>query len=157
MSSRRVTFSCALVALVVMAGSWYAVGAFPLIQGIQTPPSSLVRAVDRLRETQAAVAQATNNGPGPLEARAKPITPENPIPRRLYAVMPLYPVDAPADARNVTIAFRITLDQSGRVAEVRALGGTVFPVRAAEAVQGRGGRGRGGVVPSPTAVRPPFS
>jgi TonB family protein len=153
MSSRRVMLSCFVVALVVMAGSWYAVGAFPLIQGIQAPPSSLVRAVDRLRETQAAPAQATNNGPGPLEARAKPITPENPVPRRLYAVMPLYPADAPADRPNVTISLRVTLDGSGRVAEVRALNGAVGS-RAADAIQGRGGRGRGSALSSPTVVGP---
>jgi TonB family protein len=153
MSSRRVLLSCGVVALVVMAGSWYAVGAFPLIQGVQAPRPSLVRAVDRLREAQAAPAQTTGNGPGPLEARAKPITPENPVPRRLYAVMPLYPTDAPADRPNVTISLRVTLDGSGRVAEVRALSGAIGG-RAAQAIQGRGGRGRGGAPSSPTAAGP---
>jgi protein TonB len=98
MTSRRVVITCAVMALVVSAGSWYAVRAFPLMQG---------------------AAQDLENGPGPLERRAKPITPENPIPRRTYSVMPVYPPEAGAIGLTVIAPVLATLDEYGRVAEAR--------------------------------------
>jgi TonB family protein len=60
--------------------------------------------------------------PGPLEERANPITPENPIPRRSLYFEPRYPLEASRlDARG-TVSLRITLDDLGRVAEVRTTG-----------------------------------
>jgi TonB family protein len=59
---------------------------------------------------------------GPLERQAKPITPENPIPRRTYSV----PVELPAGASegfSLSLPVRATLDQQGRVAEARLLAG----------------------------------
>jgi periplasmic protein TonB len=109
MSSKRIAWSCAVMALVVAAGSWYAVGAFPL-----TEP-----------------AQDVQNESGPLEKQAKPITPENPIPRRTYSVDPVYPAEAAAVDANAMITLMITLDKSGRVAEVRRLG--VAPIGSARA------------------------
>jgi protein TonB len=101
MSSRRIVVSCAVMAVVVAAGSWFAVGAFPL------------------RE---APAQGIRNEIGPLEKQAMPITPENPLPRRTYSVDPQYPGEAAAVDANAMVTLMITLDQSGRVAEVRRLG-----------------------------------
>lgn len=63
---------------------------------------------------------------GPLERQAKPITPENPIPRRTYAA----PVELPAGASEGTrlvLPVRATLDQQGRVAEARMLAGALPP------------------------------
>lgn len=100
MSSRRIAWSCAVMALVVAAGSWYAVGAFPLTEA----------------------AQDVQNEIGPLEKQTKPITPENPIPRRTYSVDPVYPAEAEAAQANAMITLMITLDQFGRVAEIRRLG-----------------------------------
>ena len=61
----------------------------------------------------------TSFTPGPLERRANPITRENPIPRRTYAIAPDYPLDAVQQA--VTLSLCITLDQSGRIAEARRI------------------------------------
>jgi TonB family protein len=103
MSARRVVACGAVLAAVVMSTTWYAVQAFPLTQA---PGSSQVIS-DKL---------------GPVELRAKPITPENPIPRRINFVPPEYPTEAePVGARgNVTV--RVALDESGRVAETRVSG-----------------------------------
>jgi protein TonB len=91
----------AIMALVVAVGSWSAIRAFPLVQG--------------------AAAQESGSGPGPLERSAKPITPENPIPRRSYSVMPVYPPEAGAIGLTVAVPVRATLDEYGRVAEARVL------------------------------------
>jgi protein TonB len=101
MSSRQIAWSCAVMALVVAASSWYVVGAFPL------------------RE---AAAQELQKEIGPLEKQARPITPENPVPRRTYSVDPEYPADAAAVEANAMVTLLITLDQFGRVAEMRRLG-----------------------------------
>ena len=108
MSSRRVAVSCAVMALVVAAGSWYVVGAFPL--------------------REAAAAQETLTEVGPLERQATPITPENPVPRRTFSVDPVYPPEAEAVGANAMVTLMITLDASGQVAEVRRLG--VAPIAA---------------------------
>ena len=108
MSSKRIAWSCAALAVVVAASSWYVVGAFPL------------------RE---AAAQELQNEIGPLEKQAKPITPENPVPRRTYSVDPEYPADAAAVEANAMVTLLITLDQFGRVGEIRRLG--VGPIAAA--------------------------
>ena len=99
MSSRQIAWSCAVMALVVAAGSWYAVGAFPFTEA----------------------AQDLQNQIGPLEKQAKPITPENPIPRRTFSVDPVYPSEAAAIDADGMVTLMITLDQFGRVAEIRRL------------------------------------
>jgi TonB family protein len=113
MSSKRIVVSCMVLAIAVIAGSWYAVGAFPMIQS-----------------QAAGVAPAQPRGvagPGPLEQTAKPITPENPIPRRTYSVMPQYP--AGGNQGVVLLTVRVTVNGLGRVAEIRttmgAIGGRV--------------------------------
>jgi TonB family protein len=105
MSSRRIVVSCAILVIGVVAGSWYAVDAFPMRQA----PGAVVPAA------QPAVA----GEPGPLERSAKAITPENPIPRRTYSVTPRNPGDAKAALTAVTL--RITLNTLGRVGEARPL------------------------------------
>jgi protein TonB len=107
MSSRRIAWSCTVMAVVVAAGSWYAVAAFPLTE----------------------TAQDLQNEVGPLEKQAKPITPENPIPRRTYSVDPVAPLEATAVEANAMVTLMITLDQFGRVAEIRRLG--VAPIASA--------------------------
>ena len=100
MSSTRIVLSCAVLALVVAAGSWMAIGAVPMVRAA---------AVD---------AQSA----GPLEARARPITPENPVPRRVGAAAALYPTEAAASGAHATVRVRLVLDAAGRVAEARSLG-----------------------------------
>jgi protein TonB len=111
MSSNRIAWSCALMALTLTAGGWYIVNAFPLT---------------------GASAQEPLKDVGPLEKQARPITPENPIPRRTYSVDPAYPPEAAGVQANAMVTLMITLDQSGRVAEIRRLG--VSPIGRSAAV-----------------------
>jgi TonB family protein len=60
--------------------------------------------------------------PGPLERDAKPITPENPIPRRTRLVRPPYPPEAAAVGVRASVTLRLTLDHLGTVREARAMG-----------------------------------
>jgi TonB family protein len=101
MSSARIVVSCAAMAAVIAVGSSYAVSAFPLEQAGQV--SSAAPAVD----------------PGPLERRANPITPENPVPRRVSSEPMTYPQEAALVQAAGQIALQVTLDELGRVAEAR--------------------------------------
>jgi TonB family protein len=109
MSSRQVVFSSAAMAVIVAVASWYAVSTFPLTQ--------VVAAQGRSGGPSPA---AVTNEAGPLERQAKPITPENPIPRRTFSVVPQNPSDSTSDA--VVVGVRIVVDRLGRVAEARSLG-----------------------------------
>ena len=100
MSSRRIVASCAAMALIIGIGSWYAVSAFPLHDSAQSGSERQV-------------------GPGPLERRAKAVTPENPIPRRIHYEAPLLPDTV--GATGGTLIVKLTLDDAGRVAEARAI------------------------------------
>jgi TonB family protein len=102
MSSKRIVFSAAVMAIVMAAGSWYAVGAFPLTRALVP-------------------AQQLTTEPGPLEKQAKPVTPENPVPRRVNSATADYPADADLVGMTGTVMYRITLDELGRVAEVRKM------------------------------------
>jgi TonB family protein len=103
MSGRRVVASGAALGAVVLFASWYSVQAFPM-RGKQLP------------------ADAATSGPGTLERQAKPITPENPIPRRTHNVPAADPAGLEDTGGGGTVTMRLTLDGSGQVAEVRAVG-----------------------------------
>jgi TonB family protein len=92
--------TCAVVAAALAAGTWQAVGAFPL-----TAEPQLVR----------------QEKPGPLEQRANPITPENPIPRRVNFEAPVFPAEADAAGARGSVTLLITLDELGRVMEARRI------------------------------------
>ena len=57
--------------------------------------------------------------PGPLERRANLVTPDNPIPPRVFHVTPWYPPEAEAVGARVVVTLRVTVDDGGRVAELR--------------------------------------
>jgi periplasmic protein TonB len=121
MSSRRILVSVATMTAVIAAGAWSAVSVFPLTeiviaQGRAGAPSPPLAAV-------AGLSQA-----GPVERQAKPITPENPIPRRTFSVAPQSP--AVEASGVVVVSVRVVVDRQGRVAEARSAG-----------VGARGGRG----------------
>jgi protein TonB len=86
--------------------------------------------------------------PGPLERRANPITPENPIPRRISHVEAAYPPEAAEVGAGARITLRVTLDESGRVGEVRTMGTSVsaphMAVNTAEASRSLIGRSEAG-------------
>jgi protein TonB len=67
----------------------------------------------------ASAVEQTPSALGPLERQAKPITPENPIPRRVNYEAPHFPAEATAAGARGTVTLMITLDELGRVAEVR--------------------------------------
>ena len=68
-----------------------------------------------------AAAQDIRTTPGPVERAAKSITPENPIPRRIFSVPPAYPAEARAVDASAVVSLRVTLDRSGRIAEIRPM------------------------------------
>jgi TonB family protein len=104
MSGRRVVASGAALGAVVLFSGWYSVQAFPMRGEPQLPPD------------------AAAAGPGPLERQAKPITPENPIPRRTYNVAAAEPAGLEDTGAGGTVTMRVTLDDSGHVGEVRPVG-----------------------------------
>jgi TonB family protein len=100
MSSTRIAASSIAMALLVISGSLYATSAFPLQTTAPQPRSAA----------------------GPLEQRANPVTPENPVPRRIGYVEAEMPAPAEAAGARGTISLYVTLDDSGRVAEARPIG-----------------------------------
>jgi TonB family protein len=60
--------------------------------------------------------------PGPIEQRARPLTDDNPIPNRTFFVAPRYPDAAAVVETRLVVPLRVTVDESGYVAEVRRLG-----------------------------------
>jgi TonB family protein len=130
MSSRRILVSVATMTAVIAAGAWSAVSVFPMTE--------VVFAQARVGAPQPPLAaNAGQSQAGPLERQAKPITPENPIPRRTFSVIPQNP---PVETSGVVVAsVRIVVDRQGRVAEARSAG-----------VGARGGSGA-----TPGSVSPP--
>jgi TonB family protein len=121
MSARRVVVCGALLGVVTASSGWLAVQAFPM----QSP---IVAGDDPFAATR-----------GPLEQRANPVTPENPIPRRTWHVPADYPQElATVGWSRMSATLRITLDRSGSVAEARVVGVLVSSTGASPA-QGRFG------------------
>ena len=59
---------------------------------------------------------------GPLEQKATPSSPENPIPRRTAFTAAVAPPEwRQPDGGSVTVRFRVTLNTAGRVGEIRLL------------------------------------
>lgn len=115
MSPRQIVASCAVMSLIVASGGWYAVRAFPLVGAAPEMHFS-----PRPQETTST--ERLHSGPGPLERKAVPITPENPVPRRVNVTRAEYPAEAAAQAATARVRLQITLDELGRIAEVRVAG-----------------------------------
>jgi TonB family protein len=90
MSRTHLALSCAAVAIATIAGTRYAVSAFPLQQSTT----------------------------GPRE-QATAITPENPIPRRRDFVRPAYPMPLVGSGLQAFVTAQVVLDESGLIAETR--------------------------------------
>jgi TonB family protein len=108
MRSSRVASSLLVVVLTLLAGIWFTRGASA--QGQRSGGAGVINAPSP---------PSPVSTPGPLELSAKPVTPENPIPRRTYSLLPEYPPEAAGSGVSATLTFRATIDQSGRVAEAR--------------------------------------
>lgn len=63
---------------------------------------------------------------GPLEQQAKPVTNENPLPRRTSAPPATYPWELRRIGGRGALTLQVTIDKSGRVVEVRRLQGPVL-------------------------------
>jgi len=140
MSSRRIVVSCAVLVFGVAAGSWFALEAFPLAQA----PGVVV---------QPALSPVQASQSGPPEHNAKVITPENPIPRRTYAVSPQYPAGS---ADSAAVALHVTINMLGRVGEVRPVAlmtGGVVVVRDAQILANHIETYGAGVSPSSVFVK----
>lgn len=118
MSSKRITASGAVLAAAVVTGGWFGAEAIALQDG---PVATAPRPGERVP-----VRVAPPTAIGPVELRAKPVTPENPIPRRTYAV-PVEVQPPPTSLTPLALTLRITVDESGRVAEARMVGVRVAP------------------------------
>jgi TonB family protein len=64
-------------------------------------------------------AQDVTDSVGPIEKRANAISPENPIPRRSFSVAAVYPAEARGLDASTTVALVATIDETGRVVEIR--------------------------------------
>ena len=64
-------------------------------------------------------AQELRDTIGPLEQKANPITPRNPIPRRAQSVAPSYPPEGRALGASATVVLAVTIEEWGCVAEIR--------------------------------------
>ena len=106
MSGRRVVLSGAAVGAVVLFTGWFSVQAFPMRDG-QAPAGAL------------------SNVPGPVERRARPITPENPIPRRTRYVEVFEPAELESLGLTGSVSVRLSLDEAGHVAETRVVSMTL--------------------------------
>ena len=106
MSPKQIVASCAVMAVIVAGGGWYAARAFPLVGAPQ-------------EQHEMVFSPAAQDGRGPLERSAVPITPENPVPRRVSVVHAEYPAEAVAAGVTARISVQITLDETGGVAEAR--------------------------------------
>ena len=69
--------------------------------------------------TSVLAAQDLRDTIGPLEQKATPITPKNPIPRRTLSVEPSYPPEGRALGAMATVVLAVTIEKWGCVAEIR--------------------------------------
>jgi TonB family protein len=66
---------------------------------------------------------------GPLELRANPITLDNPMPALILGQPPAYPGEAAGSGAAGTMVFRLTIDDTGSVAEARYIGHDRYALR----------------------------
>ena len=104
MSSSRIVLSIAAMALVLVTGTWYAAAAFPLVEDSVT---------------------LQDQGPGPLEQRAKPVSAQNPGPKRTDYEAPQYPEEARTVGASGVVGLRVTVNEAGLVGEARRTGFTL--------------------------------
>jgi protein TonB len=113
MSSRRIVVSGVVLTVLLGAGGWYAGEAFPVVAPAF---SSLQRGV--------APPPAQQDGAGNVVVN--PITPENPIPRRVFATPIPYPLELAGTGFESAISVRVILNANGSVqsafAGARAVG-----------------------------------
>jgi TonB family protein len=106
MSSRRIVVSAVVLTGLLGAGGWYASEAFPVT--VRALPSVLRSAAPP------AARQA-----GAADAAIKPITPENPIPRRVFTTPIPYPLELAGTGFEGAFSIRVVLNANGFVASAQ--------------------------------------
>jgi protein TonB len=104
MSARRVVFSGALVTMLLVTGGWYASEAFPVVVEAERAP---------------AMQGAGSSVAGGAQELVRPITPENPIPRRVFATPIAYPLELNGTAYESALEMRVVLAANGAITDVR--------------------------------------
>src|SRR3954462_14240248 len=100
----RSVLSVPTVFAAVLAAGWYASAVLPLVSAASAG------------EQTAVTAASTEPASGRQDA-TKPITPENPIPRRVSSVPIPYPLQLRGSGYHAAVTLRVTVDSSGSVAE----------------------------------------
>lgn len=104
MSSRRIVMSGIALALLLGAGGWYASEAFPVRAGVApTEPPSAPPAV------------RPEQGPASAAVTPRAVTPDNPIPRRIFATPILYPLELAGTGFESALSVRVVLNAAGAV------------------------------------------
>ena len=118
MSSRRVVVSGAVVAALLVAASWYVSDAFPMV----TTP--VLRAAT-VADTQL---------PATTPPQVNGVTPENPIPRRLFSTPIPFPPELAGSGFVAALEMKVVLNAGGSIASA---------TREGIALSNTGARGRG--------------
>ena len=126
MSRPRMLSSAAVLIAVVSGASWYASTLFPIVKAakVEDQSSAFAAQIATPGEQHTVVARAQNavvtldqrSGGVSTQQSVRPITPENPIPRRTRGVTPARPAQF-SNAR-VVVTSRVTLDRNGAVTAV---------------------------------------
>jgi len=107
MSSRRIVMSGVALALLLGAGGWYASEAFPV--RVARPGAVVSNALAAAQQELA-----------PALAEPRWVTPENPIPRRLFETAIPYPLELAGTGFEAALSIRVVLDASGTVQSATA-------------------------------------
>lgn len=142
MSSPRIIVSASFVIAFVLGTGLYAGHAFPIVSAagglpvapvlateVQRPSVDSSKFVGISAQPRQQLQGARSGGaprPGPAVASTpasgtKPITPENPIPRRLASTAALYPGQLRGSGVRGVVSLQVTLDASGAISNVRRM------------------------------------
>jgi TonB family protein len=107
MSSRRIAICGIVLTSLLGAGGWYASEAFPVrvspaSMAVTTPPA------------------APQQGPTSAAAVPRPVTTENPIPRRLFATPIPYPLELAGTGYEAALSIRVVVNEAGLVESATA-------------------------------------
>lgn len=144
MSSQRIAFSAVAVPIVLGVAGWYGSILFPIVSAAPAAQAALVPQAsiagpegrtdmrDRPRASSSTQLQGGRSGGSPrpempvgvqvpqptAERRFNEVTPENPIPRRVYAVNAEYPSVLSVYGYTAEVTVRLVLDSTGSPASV---------------------------------------
>jgi TonB family protein len=124
MSAPRLVTSTAVLLAAVFATSWYASSFFPIVSAARADVSPLTIAAPAAPRLPGsgrldAPAAAAVQGSATAEPQSpRPVTPENPIPRRTRGVAPVWPSQFERGQVGAVVSALVTLDREGRVVGV---------------------------------------